>query len=333
MNILYAIQGTGNGHISRAVEVGPALEKHGNVDYMISGAQVEINLDKEIKYKSKGLGFYFGKKGGVDISQTILKNVSKRLFHEIKDFPIEKYDLIINDFEPISAWSAKLKRKSCIALSHQSALLSKNSPRPKKHDPVGKIIINKYAPASEHYGFHFSNFDKNIFTPIVKKDIRNQEIKNFGHYTVYLPAYSDETLIEVLGGISDVRWEVFSKHARRSYCSKNVNIRTIDSKAFTESMTTSEGVLCGAGFETPSEALFLGKKLMVIPMKNQYEQHCNAEALDQLGVPVLKKLNTTLIPTIRQWIERGEVLQIDYPDETEAIVEKIITNQKQRNVS
>ncbi len=47
-------------------------------------------------------------------------------------------------------------------------------------------------------------------------------------------------------------------------------------------------MLCGAGFETPAEALFLGKKLMVIPMKGQYEQHINAASLKELGIPVLK---------------------------------------------
>ncbi|MTI19976.1 glycosyl transferase [Fulvivirga sp. RKSG066] len=326
MNILYAIQGTGNGHMSRAVEVGPILEKHGKVDYMVSGAQVDINLDKEIKYKSKGLGFYFGKKGGVDISQTILKNASKRLYREIKDFPIEKYDLIINDFEPVTAWSAKIKRKPCVALSHQSALLSKKSPKPTHKDPFGKMIINKYAPATKHYGFHFSSFDNNIFTPIVKKEIRSKEPKNFGHYTVYLPAYDDEALIGALHGIN-VKWEVFSKHTKRSYDHKNISIRPINSAAFAESITTSAGVLCGAGFETPSEALYLGKKLMVIPMKNQYEQYCNAAALEQMGIPVINRINAAAVTEINKWVERGAPLQIDYPDETESIIDTIIAEQ------
>jgi len=43
------------------------------------------------------------------------------------------------------------------------------------------------------------------------------------------------------------------------------------------------GVFCGAGFETPAEAMFLKKKLMVIPMKGQYEQQCNAAALEEIG--------------------------------------------------
>ena len=55
-------------------------------------------------------------------------------------------------------------------------------------------------------------------------------------------------------------------------------------------MASSTGVLCGAGFETPAEALYLGKKLMVIPMKSQLEQFYNAASLKQLGVPVLKKM-------------------------------------------
>ena len=37
MKILYAIQGTGNGHLSRAIDVIPALKKIGQVDVLVSG--------------------------------------------------------------------------------------------------------------------------------------------------------------------------------------------------------------------------------------------------------------------------------------------------------
>ena len=39
MKILYAIQGTGNGHLSRAVDIVPELKKFGNLDLFVSGAQ------------------------------------------------------------------------------------------------------------------------------------------------------------------------------------------------------------------------------------------------------------------------------------------------------
>jgi hypothetical protein len=48
-------------------------------------------------------------------------------------------------------------------------------------------------------------------------------------------------------------------------------------------MINATGVLCGAGFETPAEAIYLRKKLLVVPMKNQYEQQCNGIAVEENG--------------------------------------------------
>jgi len=59
MRILYAIQGTGNGHISRAKDIIPALKKRAQVDILISSTQAEVELPYKVKYKNKGLGFYF----------------------------------------------------------------------------------------------------------------------------------------------------------------------------------------------------------------------------------------------------------------------------------
>jgi hypothetical protein len=59
MKILYAIQGTGNGHIARAEDIIPVLSQYGDLDLFISGAQADIKLSFPVKYKSKGLSFYF----------------------------------------------------------------------------------------------------------------------------------------------------------------------------------------------------------------------------------------------------------------------------------
>ncbi len=44
-----------------------------------------------------------------------------------------------------------------------------------------------------------------------------------------------------------------------------MEIYPINADAFLKSMASSAGVLCNAGFGTTSEALFLKKKLLVIP--------------------------------------------------------------------
>src|SRR5687768_149622 len=144
MKILYAIQGTGNGHIARAEDIVPILRQYGELDLFVSGAQADIKLPYPIKYKSKGLSFYFGKSGGVDLIKTFRKNSSKDVYKEINRFPVEKYDVVINDFEPITAWACKRKEIPCIALSHQSALLSNKVPRPKSSDLVGEWILQNY---------------------------------------------------------------------------------------------------------------------------------------------------------------------------------------------
>ena len=61
MKILYAIQGTGNGHVSEQEKLFHP-QKYGKLDILISGTQTDVNLDEEIKYQFKGFGFDFGTK-------------------------------------------------------------------------------------------------------------------------------------------------------------------------------------------------------------------------------------------------------------------------------
>jgi uncharacterized protein (TIGR00661 family) len=324
MKILYAIQGTGNGHVSRAREIIPILKKKGDVDILISGIQSDIDLPFPIKYKFKGLSFIFGKKGGIDLLETYKKGSLISLYNEIKLFPIEQYDLIISDFEPVSAWAAKLKNKVCVGLSHQSAVINKKSPKPKYKDPAGKAVLKYYAPVSYSFGFHFKQYDKHIFTPVIREQIRFANPKKSGHYTVYLPAYGDDRLIEILSRVENVQWQIFSKHCNKVKTINNIKIQPINNEYFVKSMVNSIGVLCGAGFETPAEALFLKKKLLVIPMKGQYEQQCNAASLRELGVPVIKSLKKKHLSKIQDWVIKEQKLNIDYKNETEQIIDYIL---------
>jgi uncharacterized protein (TIGR00661 family) len=324
VKILYAIQGTGNGHLSRARDIIPILQKKGEVDILVSGIQADVALPYLIKYRLKGLSFIFGKNGGVDLLSTYRKSSLKKLYEEVKALPVEEYDLVINDFEPVSAWACKMKHIPCIGLSHQAAVINKKSPRPKSKDILGKSILKNYAPVATSFGFHFKEYDKNIFTPVIRAQVRQAMPADNGHYTVYLPAYSDKKIVKVLSEIPEVNWQVFSKHSAKEYRQKNIFIRPVDNDAFMESLISCTGVLCGAGFETPAEALFLQKKLLVIPMKGQYEQQCNAAALQLLNVPVIKKLKKKQLDSIRKWVDSTQLIPVNYPDNTEVVIDMII---------
>ena len=324
MKILYAIQGTGNGHIARAEDVVPVLQQYGEVDLFVSGAQADIKLPYSLKYKSKGLSFYFGKDGGVDLMKTFKRNSAMDVYSEIKKFPVEKYDLVLNDFEPITAWACHRNEVPCVGLSHQAALLSNLIPKPKGFDPVGEWILHNYAPVKTSVGFHFSSFEEHIYTPVIRARVRNAEVKDLGHYTVYLPAYDEEKLLPLLGKISKVKWQIFSKHIKRPYRVSKISVFPINNEDFTISMATASGVLCGAGFETPAEALYLNKKLMVVPMDKQLEQHYNAAALKSMGVPVLKKMRKKNVEKILAWTESDERISVRYENITARAVEHAV---------
>ncbi len=326
MKILYAIQGTGNGHITRAIEIIPYLQKKGDLDILISGIQSDIELPFKVKYKLNGLSFIFGKQGGVDIWKTYWKMNSNKLRKEIKALDLTKYDLIINDFEPVSAWAAIRDKKPCIGLSNQVATLHPLAPKPKNNDLIGRLVLQKYAPSSFNYGFHFKSLDNNIYTPIIRKEVREITTTKDGHYTVYLPSYDDKQILKNLSKIESVNWEVFSKHCKKRKKVRNITIHPINQESFLKSMAASTGVLCNAGFATTSEALFLKKKLLVIPMKKQYEQKCNAEMLKSMGVRVIKKLNKENHINIYEWIRSKKIITVDYPDITEKIIETIFEN-------
>ncbi len=326
MRILYAIQGTGNGHLSRSMDIVPLLQKMGDVDVLVSGTQGDLSLPFQVKYVLHGFGFVFGKKGGVDIWASFMKSRLRKFIHEINTLPIEDYDLVINDFEPVSAWACSLKNKPCIGLSHQAAVLVEKAPKPDETDMMGKLILKNYAPVTAQYGFHFAKFDTNIFTPVIRQQVRQQAISNKGHYTVYLPAYDDKRLVKRLTEFPDVQWDVFSKHNKKTFKHKNVSIQPIDNEKFIKSMAESAAVLCGGGFETPAEALFMKKKLLVIPMKTQYEQQLNAAALKEMGVPVVKSLKPKHSEIILDWINNGKPIEVNYPDTTQKILDMVFKN-------
>jgi uncharacterized protein (TIGR00661 family) len=325
MKILYAIQGTGNGHLARALEVVPSLMRHGEVDLLVSGTHCEIQLPWPVRYKLNGLGFIFGKKGGIDYKATFANFKLATFIAEMRSVPVENYDLVVNDFEPITAWSSLFKRVPCIGISHQRAVMGLNAPRPISADILGPAILRLYAPTTKGYGFHFGAYDKQTFTPVIRKDVRNATATNLGHYTVYLPAYDDLTIVDFLSAFPNERFEVFSKHNTKPFSYKNVVVNKVDKDAFAKSMISAKGVFCNAGFETPAETLYLKKKLCVIPMLGQYEQQCNAYALKRMGVPVLRSLrHRRALADFEQWLAADQCIDVAYHNHTDLIIDLLI---------
>jgi uncharacterized protein (TIGR00661 family) len=324
MKVLYAIQGTGNGHLSRAHEIVPLLQKYVQVDTLISGNQAQIKADFAIDYQRTGLTFLSGKKGDISIWKSLQNTHPIDLVREIRSFPIKQYDLVLSDFEPVSAWSALLSGVPCIEMSHQAAVVHPLAPKPDQKAAFGHYVLQHYTPARQKYGFHFKSYDERVFTPVIRKEIRHSRPSDLGHYTVYLPGYHDDVLMHFLRQF-DVQWQVFSKHAAFSYRVDNVFFEPISQKRFQESLISATGVMCGAGFELPSEALFLGKKTLVVPMKGHYEQICNALGAAEVGATTIAELDLIYHRQINYWLGQEKQAPLLYADQTEQILIDVLT--------
>jgi uncharacterized protein (TIGR00661 family) len=326
MKILYAVQATGNGHISRAMELLPRLRLYGQVDVFLSGANSQLQADMPVRYRSKGLSLFYNNGGGLNYSKIIRSFNPLRVWKEVKELPVEKYDVVINDFECITSLACAYKRIPSVNFGHQASFQSAHTPRPAKKDIVGEFILKHYGSATAYMGLHFEKYDDFIFAPVIKKEVLKAKPVMKNHITVYLAAYSDEAVLQYFRGIKGFHFQVFSKQAKKCFTTGNITFMPVNNQLFTESMVNSAGVITGAGFETPAEALQLQKKLMVIPIRGQYEQLCNAAALERLGVKVLHKIDDSFTIAFDEWMQTGSQKIIEYGDIAPALVSNLLEN-------
>ncbi len=332
MNILYAVQATGNGHISRAMELLPYLNNFGEVDIFLSGANSSLALDAPIKYRSKGLSLFYNCKGGLNYWKLIRKIQPARIRSEVNDLPVEKYDLIINDFDYITAAACARKGIPSVNFGHQASFQSKNTPRPEKKSIAGEWVLQSYAKASRYIGLHFENYDNYIFTPVIKKEIREAMPEDHGYITVYLPSYCEAQLKDIFSELDDCQFEIFSAQTTEPTTEKNIRFLPVDKDLFNKSLINCSGIITGGGFETPAEAIHLGKKIISIPIRGQYEQQCNAAALRKMGVCTLQKIDDRFETVFHEWIQSKASLKKDYSNSIEQALLYLFSDTEQYNI-
>lgn len=324
MRILYGVQGTGHGHISRARVVLPRLREIAEVDVLISGYNFHLDLDGEIAYKKRGISLTYDSNGSVDVLETALNLKPVKFIQDIQTVPVEEYDFIVNDFEPVTAWAALAADKTCVAISHQASFLSPNPPRPSKKSIVAEGVMKHFAPCTVPLGSHYKRYDDFIEPPIIRSHIKDLNPTLGDHITVYLPAFDHETLVSVFSKVPQIEWHIFSPTCNNSYQKGNVKVNPVSKDDFLKSFESCLGIVSAAGFETTSEALFLGKKMLVIPIRNQYEQLCNAAALQEFGGSVVYNIDGGFSATVSNWIENGPVLQLDEICDEDDLIKRIV---------
>ena len=304
MKILYGIQLNGNGHITRSLELISKLRSSGYVvDIIASGGNYSIELPEETK-KFKGLSIYFNKSGKINWFKTlILLNIFK-LIKDL-DYDCSDYDLVISDFEPISAYSAKKYKVKSIGISNQISI---------KSNFFHSFFIKNFAPCN--YCIPLDYTDE--YQPIISEKFLKGKVSDNNFYLVYLAAYSLERLIDELEN-SNKKFKVYSSDVIIDYVYKNIEFKKSNKENFQSDLLRCSGVITASGFSTTSEALVLGKKLWSIPIKGQFEQINNARKLNELGVYT----NDLTSENLEIWLNNYTKIDYKWSNPIDSIVDRI----------
>ena len=321
MKILMGVQATGNGHITRARAMSAAFSTRGiDVDYVFSGRDPEQLFDMDMfgDYRCfNGLTFVT-EAGSVKPLATVKKNSLRQLYRDICAIDLSAYDLVITDFEPITAWAAKRQKKMSIAIGHQNAF---DYAIPKKgSNPAVQLFMNYFAPAKVRLGLHWHHFEQPILPPIA--DVKHDSAKTIKNkIVVYLGFEQKEQVIEWLRPFTDYEFYIYADFV----CAEdqeNLHLRPLSRDGFKEDLSTCNGVISNAGFELASEAIQLGKKILVKPLKGQMEQISNALALEKLSLGMeMTHLDSVVL---RRWLDHFDGKQVIYPDVVAAIADWIV---------
>lgn len=322
MKILYGIQGTGNGHITRARVMAKALKVHNvEVDYVFSGRPSDQYFDMERfgDYKTfRGLSFQH-ECGKVNYLKTARDAKLAKLIKDINSLDVSGYDLVLNDFEPISAWAARKAGIPVINISHQAVFTYDKVPA-KGMNWLNRQILKYFAPADVSLGVHWFHFGQTIIPPFIEREIADDPQTE--DILVYMPFEELDEITDLLMGQHDYRFVVYHPAIEKDSDTRAIKYRKPCRQGFLKDLESCAGVIANAGFELSSEALCVGKKLLLKPLDGQFEQASNAETLSQLGLAsVMTGLDESILES---WLLKESNSAINYPSDPAPLIEWLL---------
>jgi len=320
MKILYGVQGTGNGHISRARKMAAHFAARGaDVTWLFSGRERQHLFDMEnfgaFEHR-RGLTMV-QRRGAVLYWPTLRTTRARRFLHDIRELDAAAFDLVVTDFEPVSAWAARRAKVTCIGIGHQYAF-AHDIPQCAR-TLISDLVMTWFAPADIGVGLHWHHFGANVLPPIIDTALRAGDRR---HILVYLPFEDQRTVTALLRRFDRYRFVQYAPDLIDAECG-NVGLRRTNLHGFRADLCNADAVICNAGFELVSECLHMGIAPLVKPVRGQMEQLSNALALQRLGwgqvLPELKE------KALGAWLD-GErrAATLHYPDVAETLVDWLL---------
>tara|TARA_R110002111_G_scaffold255028_1_gene321011 strand:- start:7802 stop:8929 length:1128 start_codon:yes stop_codon:yes gene_type:complete len=315
MKFLFIVQGEGRGHMTQAQVLKGILEKQGHsIEAVILGTSKRrkiptyfLNTFNCPIYSFPSPNFVTDKENkSIRLSATIFQNLKKaalfiRTLKQI-DLKVQSHqpDGIINFYDILGGLYNFLYKPKAkfIAIGHQyltfhpdfifakqgkfNSFLFKLNTLVTCYGAQMKIALSLWQPCPTTLGPGLK-----VWPPLIKESIKKSTVKQDDFYLAYVvnPGYAQE-IIDSAKKNPTAQIEAFWDNAafpNPYQVLPNLTFHLINEQLFLEKMATCKGFLTTAGFESIGEAMFLGKPILMVPVKGQYEQRCNALDAEMAG--------------------------------------------------
>jgi len=305
MNILYGLAGFGFGHGSRGKKIIEFLKSQGHTVKIITygqGAEFLKEFFSDDLIEVCGYKNYFSN-GKIDVGKFFLKIIQGLPALIKTNFPIIrktiknfKIDLVINDFEVTSRWWARMTNLPMITIDNQFMThlckiksLAKFLPSRIASDllmglffPWGdwRFILSLDPEATPTKKIFSSNTF--IVPPILRNEIFELKPRTGESILVYqtVPIYKKK-LIAAFKQI-DEKFICYNLDEKEGTFG-NLTFKRFSQSGLLNDLAQAKAVIQNGGFTLMSEAIYLHKPVLSLPIKGDFEQVSNALVLEKSG--------------------------------------------------
>ncbi len=292
--IFYGVSGEGMGHATRSQPIIENLKKNHAV-HVFAGSRARSYLASQFTrvHRISSLHIHYSNNSVSDIGTSFwnLARAPLYAYSFLKVFVLVLYhnpDIIITDFEPFTSWLGAMLNKPIISVANIQFVTHTAHKVPKWHRVDAwktAVVSNTITPTATKYiipSIVGIPCRKNavLANPPLRKGILSLKPSNGRHLLVYQTSKSNKKILDALqkSGITCIVYG-FS----RSGSAGCLVFKRFSEKEFYQDLASARAVITNGGFSLISEALYLQKPLLMMPVKKQYEQLANALEVENQG--------------------------------------------------
>lgn len=272
MRIAYSCAGEGFGHAARMAALHADLAARYRVDLYVPRtveAFVRSRLP-EASIDDRLPCFELAKRGNrIDYRVTAFKSLrlAAHLVPEVlrlsRLLRKRRTDVVLSDFDPFLPLAARLAGIPIVQMNHPGIVLKHIEADPRSWVAAFSARFLE-GPWDRRLTVSFFGGDVG---PVLRKSLYRHRVRDDGFIAVNLKNEARAKILPILDASPGLRYKLYPAPGAD----------------FDEGLASCSAVITGAGHQTLSEALCLGKPVLALPQEGQFEQTLNARMLERTG--------------------------------------------------